>query len=116
MTTKDTGGPAFPMQDPQAIHAYAQARVEFLSSVKRESPMNTAERDAEYIQARAEAIGGLTLRDYFAVHASRQDVEAQAEVLRAQLHKEIGIAILPDGWPATARYMHADAMLEARKA
>lgn len=115
MISKHTGGTAFPMQDQQAIHAYAQAKVELLMSARADKPMNTAERDAEYIQARAEAIGGMSLRDYFAVHASRQDVEAQAEVLRAQLHKKNGIAILPDGWPVTARYMHADAMLEARK-
>lgn len=58
---------------------------------------------------------GMTLRDYFAVYASRQDVEAQAEVIREQVQKENGIGILPDGWQGKARYMHADLMLEARK-
>ncbi len=104
MTTKDTGGPAFPMQDPQAIHAYAQARVEFLSSVKRESPMNTAERDAEYIQARAEAIGGLTLRDYFACKA------LSGLVASCTNGQELAIR-----QAAKWCYEMADAMLEAKK-
>jgi hypothetical protein len=58
---------------------------------------------------------GMTLRDYFAVHASEEDVKAQAEVIRVQVTKDIGIGILPDYWHIKARYMHADAMLEARK-
>jgi hypothetical protein len=67
VTNKPTGGPAFPMQDQQAIHAYAQAKVELLSSSRADKPMSTNERDAEYIQARAEAIGGMTLRQYAAI-------------------------------------------------
>lgn len=59
--------------------------------------------------------GGMSLRDYFAVHASRQDVEAQAEVIRMKTLAKKGVGVLPDGWQTTARYMHADAMLEARK-
>ena len=58
---------------------------------------------------------GMTLRDYFAVHASRQDVEAQAEIIRFDQLQNKNIGILPDGWQVKARYMHADAMLEARK-
>ncbi len=56
--------------------------------------------------------GGLTLRDYFATHASDEDVKAQRELIRAK--SEFGI--LPDDWPSVARYMHADAMLKARAA
>lgn len=52
---------AFPMQDPQAIHAYAAAKVEGIT--------DTAERDRVYILARAEAVGGMTLRDWFAGQA-----------------------------------------------
>jgi hypothetical protein len=58
--------------------------------------------------------GGMTLRDYFAVHASKEDVKAQAEVIRVQVTKDSGIGILPDYWHIKARYMHADAMLKAR--
>jgi hypothetical protein len=55
---------------------------------------------------------GMTMRDYFAAHATDEDVKAQAEVLR-----EISpMRILPEGWRSTARYMHADYMLKAREA
>lgn len=60
MTRKD-GGTAFPMQDPQAIHAYAYAKVQRIE--------DSAERDLAYMDARAEAIGGMSLRDYFAAKA-----------------------------------------------
>lgn len=59
MITKKTGGTAFPMQDPQAIHAYASAAMEGLHT--------TPERDSAYILARAKAIGGMSLRQYAAI-------------------------------------------------
>lgn len=62
MIRKD-GGTAFPMQDPQAIHAYANAATE---AAKHD---NVEDRDQTYIAARAEAIGGMSLRDYFAAKA-----------------------------------------------
>jgi len=58
---------------------------------------------------------GMSLRDYFAVHASDADLKAQADILREDQRKQYGASILPDNWTALARYMHADAMLEARK-
>ena len=58
---------------------------------------------------------GMSLRDYFAVHASDADLKAQADILREDQRKQYGAAILPDNWAALARYMHADTMLEARK-
>ena len=57
---------------------------------------------------------GMSLRDYFAAHASDSDVKDQAEILRAKLILEIKLGVLPDDWRATCRYMHADAMLKAR--
>jgi hypothetical protein len=103
------GGPAFPMQDQSAIHAWAQARIEALGLA------TTAERDAAYIQARAEAIGGMSLRDYFAAKAmqgelaSMQDPEADV----------CGVALdAPDvTFDRLARHYYrlADAMLKARK-
>lgn len=57
---------------------------------------------------------GMTLRDYFAVHASEQDIRNQAEVLRLALVKAGLMDVLPDDWRLTARYMHADAMLAER--
>lgn len=102
MNTIKDGGPAFPMQDPQAIHAWAQAKIETLGLA------TTAERDAAYIQARAEAVGGMSLRDYFAAKA---------------MHQLLAGAVLPKGYDASddfaslaARaYEIADAMIRARE-
>ncbi len=105
MTDKPTGGPAFPMQDSQAIHAYAQAKVELLSSARADKPLSTNERDAEYIQARAEAIGGMTVRDYFAGKALQGLVASCTN----------GQEVAP-GLGAKWCYEMADAMLEARNA
>ena len=58
---------------------------------------------------------GMSLRDYFAVHASDADLKAQADILREDQRKQCGLPILPDNWTTLARYMHADAMMEARK-
>lgn len=95
MSTIETGGPAFPMQEPQAIHAYAVAAVDGIT--------DPDERDRAYLKARAEAVGGATLRDYFAA-AAMQGMVAQPE---------------SGGWPAEgiakAAYQQADAMLAARK-
>jgi hypothetical protein len=57
---------------------------------------------------------GMTLRDYFAAHASDDDLLEQAEVIRSNHLEKTGFAILPDGWRVKARYMHADAMLKER--
>ena len=95
MSTIETGGPAFPMQGPQAIHAYAAAATDGITDLD--------ERDRAYLKARAEAVGGATLRDYFAA-AAMQGMAAQPE---------------SGGWPAEgiakAAYQQADAMLAARK-
>lgn len=61
-------------------------------------------------------IAGMTLRDYFAAHATEEDLREQGEVIRNGLIQAAKVAILPDGWRTAARYMHADAMLKAREA
>ena len=48
---------------------------------------------------------GMSLRDYFAVHASDADLKAQADILREDQRKQYGAAILPDNWTALARYI-----------
>lgn len=58
---------------------------------------------------------GMSLRDYFAVHASAEDLKTQENIMRENQRKQYGVAVLPDNWTSVARYMHADAMLEARK-
>jgi hypothetical protein len=57
---------------------------------------------------------GMSLRDYFAVHASETDIAVQAEILREQRATEGHMRILPDDYRSKARYMHADAMLKAK--
>ena len=95
MTTINNGGPAFPMQDQQAIHDYAVASVSGITDID--------ERDRAYLKARADAIGGLTMRDYFA-----------AQAMQGMVAAEYAAEFLPDLWSLQA-YKLADAMLNARK-
>ncbi len=88
MTDKDNGKSAFPVAFKQLVSYDVEGRPVY----------------AEWTES------GMTLRDYFAVHASAEDVKAQIENVRAK-HD---LFILPDGWSAIARYMHADAMLKER--
>ena len=118
MKTIETGGPAFPMQEPQAIHAFAVAAVDGIT--------DPDERDRAYLKARAEAVGGATLRDYFATHCSALGDEVSAD-LAVDLAATQGVTKPVDnkdklGWHrywcavlAAHRYMMADAMLAARK-
>ncbi len=118
MSTIETGGPAFPMQEPQAIHAFAIAAVDGIT--------NPDERDRAYIKARAEAVGGMTLRDHFATHCGALGDEVSM-ALAAELAATQGVAKPADskdqmGWHrfwcavhAAHRYMMADAMIAARK-
>lgn len=108
MTRKD-GGTAFPMQDPQAIHAYAQAATE---AAKHD---NVEDRDQTYIAARAEAVGGMSLRDYFAAKALPIAAE-QFKRFADPSFPEEGMFLHPDGFTHTARaaYAIADAMLSER--
>ena len=119
MSTIETGGPAFPMQEPQAIHDYAIAAVDGIT--------DPDERDRAYIKARAEAVGGMTLRDHFATHCKELGDEVSM-ALATELAATQGVAKPTDskdmmGWHrfwcaahAAHSYMMADAMLAARKA
>ena len=117
MSTINDGGPAFPMQEPQAIHAFAAAAVDGIT--------DPDERDRAYLKARAEAVGGATLRDYFATHCVGLDADCSIG-LATQLAATQGVEKPIDnkdvmGWHrfwcavhAAHRYMMADAMLAAR--
>lgn len=59
---------------------------------------------------------GMTLRDYFAAHATEQDIQAYGEFIRKEVFRFGHPVELSDDWRVTARYMHADAMLEEREA
>ena len=92
----ETGGTAFPMQDPVAIHAYATARIAHMGGEPDE------ERERAYVAARAEAVGGMTLRDYFA-----------AKAMQSYLLDKDRDSFTFEQW-AQASYEMADAMLKAR--
>lgn len=93
MSTINDGGPAFPMQEPQAIHDYAVAAIDGIT--------DPDERDRTYLKARSEAVGGATLRDYFAA-AAMQGICASGPMIA-------------DDVIAQEAYAIADAMLAARK-
>ncbi len=89
MNQHNDGGPAFPVTDPNWLEP---------------GTVDESKRIA----------AGMSLRDYFAVRASETDIAVQAEIIRAQQVAAGKLAILPDDYRVTARYMHADAMLKAR--
>lgn len=95
MSTIEDGGPAFPMQEPLAIHAYAIAAIDGITDLD--------ERERAYIKARTEAIGGLSMRDYFAA-AALQGLVAGDVKTDVSNEAVAGVA-----------YALADAMLAARK-
>ena len=99
MNKINDGGPAFPLQEPQAIHAKAVAAIEGIT--------DSAERDRLYTLARAEAVGGMTLRDYFAAKALHGLIASR----HPHHHGEAGPAQL-----AEDAYLIADAMLFMRGA
>ena len=94
----NTGGSAFPMQEPQAIHSYAMAQVEGITDAD--------ERDRAYTAARAQAVGGMTLRDYFAGQAVAQIIATCANDTTHGMSKA--------DYFAGRAYEIADAMLKAR--
>jgi hypothetical protein len=61
MSEKNSGGPAFPINDAAMVHTVAAAAIQGVS--------DSAERDRIYIEASRRAASGMTLRDYFAARA-----------------------------------------------
>lgn len=90
------GGTAFPMQDAQAIHTYAAAKIIGIT--------HHEERDRLYLAARAQAVGGMSLRDYFA-----------AKAMQAAATNPVGADGFTFDERAAWAYNQADAMLRARK-
>ena len=67
---------------------------------------------------------GMTLRDWFATHATEEDIEALRnlipKVVEIRDNYGPGPAFIehraePKNWRQVARYLHADAMLKARQ-
>lgn len=98
MSTKETGGPAFPCSENGTSHTIAMAAMLQLSETA-----STDERDKVYIQTKANAMQGMSLRDYFAGQA----------LLGICAHADTwGLATSPK--IAHQAYELADAMLFAR--
>lgn len=91
----DNSGPAFPMQDSQAIHDYASAAMAHVEDYD--------ERDRVYLEARREAICGLTVRQYFAARAPI----GWEQVVAIQKHRRIADGG-SDGGIAVSNALHAE--------
>lgn len=99
MSAANNGGPAFPIADGQMVHAVAAAAVVGIT--------DPAERDKVYIEARAKAAAGMTLRDAAAIQAMAACVSGHITHFGHDNH-----------WPpidvAQYAYELADAMLRER--
>lgn len=99
--------PAFPMQDRDSIHAKAQASLLGIDDVEQ--------RNVTYMQARAAAIGGLTARQYAAIHLCIPDsgVDWLDAMIRRKQRDDLAAKMLEGvaSNPANA-YAVADAMLK----
>lgn len=88
--SKDTGGPAFPHDDLNINSALVRAHT------------------------------GMTLRDYFAAHATEEDIADQMYRIK-RIKKAVPdgngmtrvVSTLPDNARQIARYLHADDMIRA---
>lgn len=100
MSARDGGGPAFPINDMQSIHAVAMAASMHLA----EGP----ERERAYLEARGAAVFGMTLRDYFAAHSLGGTIVMCAS--------DMGSGPDKPAYFASRAYEIADAMLKARLA
>lgn len=117
------GGQAFPVADPQAVHAIAAAAIEGIT--------DGAERDRLYTQVRGQAAQGLTVRDYFAAHEPIDPNESIGVMLAEALAGRV-FPVADEGFPdqkayalavaifwadaeAAYRYLRADSMLRARE-
>ena len=103
MTTIDNGGPAFPLQSIGPDFAPGIAAVDGIT--------DSDERDRAYLKARAEAVGGATLRDYFAAKAMQAMISKHGREDDSPGFFDFAT----DESIARCAYIYADAMLAARK-
>lgn len=105
MSTKETGGPAFPCSENGTSHTIAMAAM-----LQLPETASTDEKDKVYIQTKANAMQGMSLRDYFAAQA------LQGTLASPQIKGNSDL----DNWRyadfAQFAYSLADAMLAARSA
>lgn len=112
-------GPAFPVNDEGLAHFVGAAAIDGIT--------DSAERDRLYVEARARAVSGMSLRDYAAIHACIDGFLEEDGLLSMSNAKGL---MHPEECPKTAaealawwfeaearlRFMKADAMLRARGA
>ena len=102
MSTKETGGPAFPCSENGTSHTIAMAAM-----LQLPETASTDEKDKVYIQTKANAMQGMSLRDYFAAKAMQALIAKSpflAEPQSFEVHEKTSFGA----------YEYADAMLAAR--
>lgn len=109
MSNKDSGGPAFPCSENGTSHTIAMAAM-----LELPETASTDEKDKVYISTKANAMQGMSLRDYF---AAKCDISQYAPV--DVFYRTYGRN--PDASELAAliaelRYIEADAMLAASSA
>ncbi|QKV66498.1 hypothetical protein HUW52_27475 [Pseudomonas sp. 43A] len=108
MSNKDTGGPAFPCSENGTSHTIAMAAMLELAPTA-----TTDEKDKVYIQTKAQAMQGMSLRDYFAGKA----LDGFMHWALDQPHfTDYDTAAKAAAGYAKSAYTIADAMLAARSA
>jgi hypothetical protein len=100
MSTKETGGPAFPCSENGTSHTIAMAAMLQLSETA-----STEEKDKVYIQTKANAMQGMSLRDYFAAKYMQGAVAGMLASDHDYPNREN---------MAQYAYLQADAILDAR--
>ena len=100
MSNQNNGGPAFPSSENGTSHTIAMAAM-----LQLPENASTDEKDKIYIQTKAKAMQGMSLRDYFAAKAM-QGICSHADTWGLISNEKI----------AAASYDLADAMLAARSA
>ncbi|MBA4359307.1 MAG: hypothetical protein C0411_01030 [Pseudomonas sp.] len=102
METKPDGGPAFPCSENGTSHTIAMAAMLDLPATA-----STDEKDKVYITTKANAMQGMSLRDYFA----GKSIQGMLAALDAS-----GLNYSNPTMMAQHAYAFADAMLAARSA
>ena len=105
MKTKTDGGPAFPCSENDTSHTIAMAAM-----LELPATASTDEKDKVYITTKANAMQGMSLRDYFAATA------LQGTLAGSQITGNGGLDNWRDEDIAGFAYRLADAMLAARGA
>ncbi|MBI6655003.1 hypothetical protein YA0721_03605 [Pseudomonas carnis] len=117
MSNQNNGGPAFPSSENGTSHTIAMAAM-----LQLPENASTDEKDKIYIQTKAKAMQGMSLRDYFAAHTAitldDYDVPYASSIVGRGMPDfaadPLGNQLFWAEFRARMRYAEADAMLAAR--